>query len=174
MTYAAIILLLLAVWVAARIRRLQAPQLPNVRLDPAAAWYVDEAASGGLLCLVARKPGVVTEPTTCRTDLVFEVALPRDARRTGVLIVTAEQREGQRVLRAESWDVADAIAAVLLHLRDRTGARPGVRFGWPQRHPFAGWVRFLLFGCGQTALLTRHLLREAEPEAGRRPTVSVS
>ncbi|MEV4136744.1 hypothetical protein AB0J72_31775 [Dactylosporangium sp. NPDC049742] len=169
------LVLLLLVWVGARLCRLHAPRLPGVRLDEAAACYVDEAASDGRLTLIAREPGglPVAAPPDAGSPLVFEVALPRDAGRAAVLIVTGQRRDGQTVLRTESWDVADAVAAVLLHLRDRTGLPPGVRFGWPERHPLTQWVRFVLLGSGQTVLLTRHLLHEAEPDPGRRPSVHV-
>jgi very-short-patch-repair endonuclease len=42
------------------------------------------------------------------------------------LQVVGEERHGYRILRMESSAVPNAIAAVLLHIRDLTGARPHV------------------------------------------------
>ncbi|GAA3258967.1 hypothetical protein [Dactylosporangium siamense] len=172
--------LLLAVWVGARLCRIYAPRLPGVRLDAAAACLVDEAADGGGLRLFAcvptpeGGPPSAVPPPELGAALVLEVAAPGDARHIATLTVAAQRRDGRTVLRTESWDVADAIAAVLLHLRDRTGLTPSVHFCWPDRHPLAQWLQFLLLGTGQTVLLTRHLLQEAEPDPDRRPIVFVS
>ncbi|MFC5006305.1 hypothetical protein ACFPIJ_51855 [Dactylosporangium cerinum] len=172
--------LLLVVWVGARLCRIYAPQLPGVRLDAAAACLVDEAADDGRLRLFACEPDpgggppITVPPPDLGAALVLEVAAPCDARHIATLTVTARRHDGRTVLRTESWDVADAIAAVLLHLRDLTGLTPSVHFCWPDRHPLAQWLQFLLLGTGQTVLLTRHLLQEAEPDPSRRPTVVVS
>ncbi|MEV4517470.1 hypothetical protein AB0K00_52005 [Dactylosporangium sp. NPDC049525] len=180
------LVLLLVIWIGARLCRIYAPQLPGVQLDEAAACFVDEVACEGRLWLVASEPGPdgrvdpgralpsVVPPPEGGAALVLEVAVPGTARHVAALTVTGQRRDGQTVLRTESWDVADAIAAVLLHLRDRTGLTPGVLFCWPDRHPLAQWLQFLVLGTGQTVLLTRHLLHEAEPDPSRRPTVYVS
>ena len=76
-----------------------------------------------------------------------------------------------RVLTIEASSVPNAIAAVLLDIGERTGQRPHVYFEWSEGNPLANLVKFLLFGVGEVAPLTREVLRRAEPEPGRRPHV---
>jgi hypothetical protein len=69
--------------------------------------------------------------------------------------------------------VPNAIAALLLHLRDKTGKIPHVYFGWSEGNPVAYLVRYILFGEGDTAPVTREILRQAEHNPKLRPNVHV-
>jgi hypothetical protein len=73
----------------------------------------------------------------------------------------------------DSATVGNTIAAVLLHIRDRTGKLPHVYFGWTEGNPLAHLVRYLVFGDGDVPPITREVLRKAEPDRDRRPLVHV-
>ncbi|MFF4316601.1 APC family permease [Streptomyces sp. 900105755] len=76
-----------------------------------------------------------------------------------------------RVLTLESASIPNALAALLLHVRDETGCIPHIYFEWTEGNPFANFLRFFLFGQGEVAPVTREVLREAEPDRERRPRV---
>ncbi|MFI1051314.1 amino acid transporter, partial [Streptomyces griseoruber] len=76
-----------------------------------------------------------------------------------------------RVLTLESSSIPNALAALLLHVRDETGCTPHIYFEWTEGGPFANFLRFFLFGQGEVAPVTREVLREAEPDRARRPRV---
>ena len=76
-----------------------------------------------------------------------------------------------RVLTLESSSIPNALAALLLHVRDTTGCTPHIYFEWTEGNPFHNFLRFFLFGQGEVAPVTREVLREAEPDRPRRPRV---
>ncbi|MFD8021569.1 APC family permease [Streptomyces lavendulae] len=76
-----------------------------------------------------------------------------------------------RVLTLESSTVPNALAALLLHVRDDTGQRPHIYFEWTEGNPMANFLRFFLFGQGEVAPVTREVIRAAEPDRARRPHV---
>jgi hypothetical protein len=96
---------------------------------------------------------------------VSEFALTLDVR--GVLV------GGHHVLRCVSPAIPNAIAALLLYCRDRTGKIPHAYFGWTEGNPIVYLLKFLAFGEGDTAPVTREVLRQAEPNPARRPRIHV-
>jgi hypothetical protein len=80
---------------------------------------------------------------------------------------------GYRVLRAMSPAIPNAIAALLLHIRDRTGNIPHAYFGWTEGNPIVYLLKFLAFGEGDTAPVTREVLRQTESNPRRRPRIHV-
>ncbi|MEK2489972.1 amino acid transporter [Kitasatospora purpeofusca] len=108
-------------------------------------------------------------------DLVFvEVTVKDPSEFEAVLTVHGEVlHDRYRVLTLESSSVPNALAALLLTVRDRTGQQPHIYFEWTEGNPFAQFLRFFLFGQGEVAPVTREVLREAEPDRSRRPRVHV-
>jgi hypothetical protein len=108
-------------------------------------------------------------------DVVFvEVTVTDPSEFEAGLTVRGEVLHGRyRVLTLESSSVPNALAAMLLDVRDRTGAVPHIYFEWTEGTPFANFLRFFLFGQGEVAPVTREVLREAEPDRARRPRVHV-
>jgi hypothetical protein len=101
----------------------------------------------------------------------FEVTVRDASDFAPTLIVRGEEIGGYRVFQAEASSVANAIAAFLLYLRDRTGRLPHAYFGWTEGNPLKYLGRFILFGEGDIAPLTHEVLRRAEPDRERRPII---
>jgi hypothetical protein len=78
---------------------------------------------------------------------------------------------GHHVLRCVSPAVPNAIAALLLYIRDETGRVPHAYFGWTEGNPIAYLLKFLAFGEGDTAPVTREVLRQSEPDPEQRPRI---
>ncbi|MFF9815794.1 amino acid transporter [Streptomyces sp. NPDC014006] len=108
-----------------------------------------------------------------RDDFVFaEVTVTDPSEFEGGLTVRGEVLHGRyRVLTLESPSVPNALAALLLHVRDTTACTPHIYFEWTEGNPFTNFLRFFLFGSGEVAPVTREVLREAEPDRERRPRV---
>jgi hypothetical protein len=87
--------------------------------------------------------------------------------------VTGVQIGNCRILRAQGPAVPNAIAAILLQIRNRTKKLPHAYFGWAEGNPVQYLLRFLLFGEGDTAIVTREVLRRAEPNPEIRPAIHV-
>ncbi|MCK9895984.1 amino acid transporter [Frankia sp. AgB32] len=164
-------------------------RVTGVRLDPTAQAWVREAAAAGSLHLVANEVDIgdaaeyagkarkAHEELFLPDDvalLFLEVAVPDSSEFEGELDVRGLDRDGYRVLCATSTSVPNAIAALLLHLRESTGARPHVYFEWTEGNPITNFLRFLFFGAGEVATVTREVLREAEPDPAQRPFVHVA
>jgi hypothetical protein len=162
-------------------------RIERVELDDAAEGFIEEVSRGTIRIVANRRDrGNAREyqlkEKEKREDnhipvgepIIFFEVQPGDASQfSGVLKVRGVTVDGYRVLRTESPAVPNAIAAFLLYLRDRTGKLPHVYFGWTEGNPIAYAFKYIAFGEGDTAPLTREVLRRAEPDPERRPIVHV-
>ncbi len=105
--------------------------------------------------------------------LFLEVKISDASEFAETIHVQGEQIGEYRVLKTNSAAVPNAIAAVLLEIRDQTGNLPHAYFGWAEGNPIQYLLRFLLFGEGDTAVVTREVLRRAEKDAEWRPGIHV-
>ncbi|HKO84034.1 MAG TPA: amino acid transporter [Actinomycetota bacterium] len=180
---------ILATSLISRATRATEPRVTEVILDQNARRFVEEAAANGELRVIANEPDArdvleyLEKEHEERTRnqipaddpvLFLEVTISDPSEFESQLWVTGEERYGYRILRMESSAVANAIAAVLLHVRDLTGKRPHVYFDWTEGSPAGHLLRFLIFGSGEVAPVTREVLRSAEPDLGQRPFVHVA
>ena len=161
----------------------------RIELDETAGGFVEEASRGDQIRIVAHRRRHGDDPREYDRKLAeqreynrvpegervlfLEVDVADPSEFEDVLEVRGLRVENHMVLRAESSTVPNAIAALLLHLRDTTGKTPNCYFGWTEGNPIAYVVRFVLFGEGDTAPVTHEVLREAEPVLERRPIVHV-
>jgi hypothetical protein len=182
------ILAILVVSFASRLRRVFEPRATEVHLDATAQIFVRDCARRTIR-LVAHEPGAGTHadyadkvrqirrdhdlPTD--PDVIFvEVTVTDPSDFEGRVDVTGAVVDGShRVLRLEASSVPNALAALLLDIRDRAGVIPHVYFEWTEGNPLTQLLRFLMFGQGEVAPVTREVLRRAEPDRTRRPHVHV-
>ncbi|MEV6346659.1 amino acid transporter [Actinoplanes sp. NPDC051851] len=156
--------------------------------EPARRFIADSIAHDGQLNIIAnrRQAGDETEyaakegeqrgmnPVPGRADILFlEVDVADPSAFSDALAVRGVDVDGYRILRVESPAAPNAIAAVLLALRDATGLRPHCYFEWAEGSPLGHLFRYLLLGRGDTAPVVREIIRQHEPDQNRRPAVHV-
>lgn len=177
------ILMILTTSLISRVIRSTELRVLKVELDEAATEFI---LGGDYVRIVAHRPGGTEygfkELEARRTHNITEPLLFLEVHRGDasefaeeVLKVKGVRREGgYKVLQCESPAVPNAIAALLLHIRDINGGRlPHVYFGWTEGHPVNYVLKYIFFGEGETAPLAREVLRAAEPDPMRRPHVHV-
>jgi hypothetical protein len=105
--------------------------------------------------------------------LFLEIEVVDASEFSDAICVRGIQVGEHRILRARSSAVPNAIAAILLHLRNESGKIPHIYFGWMEGNPLEFMMRFILFGEGDIPITTREVLRKAEPDHEQRPGVFV-
>ncbi len=157
-------------------------------VDEAARRFIDAAAAGDEIHIIANHPDerdareYLLKEREQRAEnniphgatvLFLEVTVSDASEFAPTLVVRGEEVGGYRVLRVESSAVPNAIAALLLWLRDTTGKRPHAYFGWTEGNPLKFLARYILFGEGDIAPLTHEVLRKAERDPARRPAIHI-
>jgi hypothetical protein len=170
-----------------RVLRSTELRVHGVTADAMAAQFLREAANVPIR-IIANRPdtGLPDEYARKLRDAQESHHLPPDARVlfvevrssdaslfSEVLAVEGASVGGHRVLRCASPAIPNAIAALLLFIRDRTRTIPHAYFGWTEGNPIAYLLKFLAFGEGDTAPVTREVLRQAEPDPELRPRIHV-
>src|SRR5215213_1950517 len=171
-----------------RLARATELRADDIDFDDTAAVFIAGCTDQGELHVIAnkRQAGDLAEyrdkeleqrtlnpiPDSC--PIVFlevDVTDPSDFAQE--LHVHGVEVDGYRVLRTHSPAVPNALAAIMLRIGDEAGIRPHLHFQWSEGNPLAHLVRFVLLGQGETAPVTREILRQAEKDLTRRPVVHV-
>ncbi|WP_254909668.1 amino acid transporter [Micromonospora sp. NBS 11-29] len=180
---------IVAVSLISRVTRTTELRAERIEFDEAARRFVDESvARDGRLHLIAnkRQRGSVKEyrvkeraqrsmnPVPGAADVLFlEIDVSDPSQFSQVLRVHGVEAGEYRILRARSPAAPNAIAAILLALRDATGVRPHCHFEWSEGNPIAHLLRYLILGRGDTPPVVREIIRKSEPDPTRRPGIHV-
>jgi hypothetical protein len=171
-----------------RVARTTELRVERVLLDETTQSFIDDVRKSGVINIIANRCDFGTgveyreKEIEARIDnhipahepvLFFEVEVGDASEFSHVLRVKGVEIEGHRILRAQSSAVPNAIAAFLLYLRDQTREIPHAYFGWSEGNPLLYLLRYIAFGEGDTAPVTREVLRQAEPDPERRPSIHV-
>jgi hypothetical protein len=162
-------------------------RITTVRLDPEAQQFVDEVAPEPVRIIAHRPDKRAVEEydlkeVQSREDhsldsgepvLFLEVTQGDASQFSAELEVHGVTVGRHRLLRCTSAAVPNAIAALLLDVRDRTAKTPHAYFGWTEGNPFAYAIRYVALGEGDTAPMTREVLRKAVKDPVQRPRIHV-
>ncbi len=170
-----------------RIWRSTELRVREIDFDQAALRFIQEESDGTVRLIAHRiNAGNVAEyrnkEIQVREDhhipvedsvLFLEIQVSDPSEFAGIIHVQGVEVGKYRILRARSAAVPNAIAAILFCVRDQTGKLPHAYFGWVEGNPVQYLLRFILFGEGDVAVVTREVLRTAEKNPKRRPAVHV-
>ena len=182
------ILSIIAASFISRVMRSTEIRIDKIDLDETAQAFIDELDAEGEIRIVTnrRETGDTAEyrfkehekrvdnhiPSTDPV-VFYEIETGDASEFKGRLMIRGIDIEGYKILRTQAPAVPNAIAAFLLYLRDKTGKIPHVYFGWSEGNPIMYLARYILLGEGDTAPVTREILRQAEPDPEMRPNVHV-
>ncbi len=105
--------------------------------------------------------------------IFLEIKISDPSEFSGKILIQGVQIGEHRILRSQGAAVPNTIAAILLHIRDQTNKLPHAYFGWAEGNPIKYLMRFILFGEGDIAVVSREVLRKAEKDPEHRPVIHV-
>ncbi|WP_433876158.1 amino acid transporter [Sinomonas atrocyanea] len=172
---------------ASRVRRSFELRATHVRLDEQALEFLTDVEQGPIRLIAHEPKRLDSERYRNKLDharaanhlpedadiLFIEIVVDDSSEFEQELDVVGIKRHGFKVLEVHSNNVPNTLAAVLLHLRNVTGLMPHIYFRWTEGNPVTNLTKFLFFGEGEIAPVTREVLREAEPDITERPWVHV-
>jgi hypothetical protein len=183
------ILGIVAVSLVSRISRTTELRVDRIEFDDGARRFISDTLDyDGRINLIANRPQArnaaeyadkeavqrENNPVPGTADVIFlEIDITDPSEFSDTLQVRGVEVDGHRILRAQSPAAPNAIAAILLALRDGTGVKPHAYFEWSEGNPLAHLMRYLLLGRGDTAPVVREIIRENEPDPARRPGIHV-
>ncbi len=180
---------IVAVSLVSRVMRSTELRVETIEMDEAARNFIAEDINGTVRLIANRKQAgdeqeYFEKEREVRDDnhipesdsvLFLEIQISDASEFVGKIEVQGVKVSGYRILRAKGAAVPNTIAAILLHIRNQneSGRYPHAYFGWVEGNPIQYLMRFLLFGEGDTAVVTREVIRRAEPDPNRRPGIHV-
>lgn len=181
------ILTILLISLFSRVARSLELRINKVSFDTTALSFINDSADKGPLRIIAHRPGGAAYPVkmeelrethglkmSSENVIFLEVtALDPSEFEDEVLDVSGFTNGAYKIMRCQSPAVPNAIAALLLSIRDSSGVNPHVYFGWTEGSPAMYAFKYIFFGEGETAPLTREILRSIEKNVKKRPVVHV-
>jgi len=182
------ILAIITTSIISRVFRSTELRADRIIADDTALAIIDQSRSHGTIRLVCNRPESESVAALDRKEaeeravhnipahdpiIFLEVYVPDSSEFSAELIVTGHRVGNHNILRVRATTIPNAIAAVLLWIRDIGGVIPHAYLEWTEGSPLAHAVRFLVFGRGDTGPMTREVLRAHEDDRTLRPFVHV-
>jgi hypothetical protein len=185
---AAFFLAIVIVSLISRVMRSTELRTTDVEFDATAERFIREAAEKGTLRIIANHPDERNQREYLLKEreereashiprgdpVLFLEATVKDASDfVSRVKVKGEEIGGYRILQTESASIPNGLAATLLAIGQQTGKRPHAYFGWTEGNPLKFLGRFIFFGEGDIAPVTREILRQSEDDPKKRPAIHV-
>jgi hypothetical protein len=185
---ASFFVMIVVISLISRVMRSTELRATEVAFDEMADRFLREAASQGSIRLIANHPDerntreyLLKEREEREAShippgdavLFLEVTVKDPSEFAADVGVRGEEIAGFRVLNVDSASVPNGLAATLLAIRERTGIKPHAYFGWTEGNPLKYLARFVIFGEGDIAPVTREILRQTDPDPATRPAIHV-
>jgi hypothetical protein len=183
------ILGIVIVSIISRVSRTTEIRAERIEFDESARRFIaDSLVYDGRLNVIANRRGAGDaaeyaekeeaqrrlNPVPGRADVLFlEINVVDPSEFREMLQVRGVEVDGYRVLRADSPATPNAIAAILIAMRDATGVQPHAYFEWSEGNPLLHMVRYILLGRGDTPPVVREIIREVEKNPAERPMIHV-
>jgi hypothetical protein len=179
---------IIAISLVSRVGRTTELRADTIEFDEPVAAFLAASAGQGTVHIVANKLETRDEAEYRAKEaeqralspipddiqvLLLEVDVIDPSEFSKALTVRGVDVAGHRRLRVQSPAAPNELAAIMLRIRDDTGLRPHLHFQWSEGNPLAHLVTYVLLGKGETAPVTREVLRQAEKDPARRPIVHV-